>query len=55
MAKNVQEARVDVTLNGEAAKNEMKSMKEQLEEFTKELLRLQKTPVGALKPGEVQR
>lgn len=55
MAKNVQEARVDVTLNGEAAKNEMKSMKEQLEEFTKELLRLQKTPVGALKPGEVQK
>ena len=55
MAKNTQEARVDVTLNGEAAKNEMKSMKEQLEEFTKELLRLQKTPVSALKPGEVQK
>ena len=55
MAKNVQEARVDVTLNGEAAKNEIKTMKEQLDEFTKELLRLQKTPVGAMKPGEVQK
>ena len=55
MAKNTQEARVDVTLNGEAAKNEIKTMKEQLEEFNKELLRLQKTPVGAMKPGEVQK
>lgn len=55
MAKNVQEARVDVTLNGEAAKNEIKTMKEQLDEFSKELLRLQKTPVGAMKPGEVQK
>lgn len=55
MAKNVQEARVDVTLNGEAAKNELRTMKEQLEGFNKELLRLQKTPVGAMKPGEVQK
>ena len=55
MAKNTQEARVDVYLNGEAAKNEIKTMKEQLDEFTKELLRLQKTPVGALKPGEVKK
>lgn len=42
-------------LNGEAAKNEIKSMKEQLEAFTKELERLQKTPVGAMKPGEVEK
>lgn len=42
-------------MNGEAAKNELKTMKEQLDEFTKELLRLQKTPVGAMKPGEVQK
>lgn len=42
-------------MNGDAAKNELKTMKEQLDEFTKELLRLQKTPVGAMKPGEVQK
>lgn len=55
MAKNTQEAEVIVTMNGQAAKNEIKTMKQQLEEFSKELLRLQKTPVSAMKPGEVQK
>jgi phage tail tape measure protein, TP901 family, core region len=55
MAKNTQEARVDVFLNGEAAKKEIDSMKSHLEEMKKELHRLETTPVSLLKPGELQK
>lgn len=55
MAKNVEQARVDVFLNGEAAKKEIDSMKSHLEEMKKELHRLETTPIGLLKPGEVEK
>ena len=55
MAKNVEQARVDVFLNGEAAKRELEEMKTRLEEYRKELKRLEKTTVGDMKPGEVKK
>lgn len=53
--RNTQEAVVNVTLNGEQAKHELGSMKEQLAKMTTELKRLQSTPIGLMKPGEAQK
>lgn len=53
--RNTQEAVVNVTLNGEQAKHELGSMKEQLAKMTTELKRLQSTPIGLMKPGESQK
>ena len=53
--RNTQEAVVNVTLNGEQAKHELGSMKEQLAKMTTELKRLQSTSIGLMKPGEAQK
>ena len=55
MAENVQKARVDVFLNGEAANRELQEMKTRLVGLKEELHRLETTPVSLLKPGEVKK